>query len=83
MLNEKSVKEMYSFTDIGHENIQYGLGVYKYREGIVGHDGDFVGFSSQMLYDSNSNLAIAVLINRLPPHATDIVIEVLQLLSQQ
>jgi len=84
VLNEKSMKEMYSFTDTGYENIQYGFGVYKYpQEGIVGHDGDFMGFSSQMLYDINSKLAIAVLTNRLPPHATDIVIEVLQLLSQQ
>jgi D-alanyl-D-alanine carboxypeptidase len=83
LLSDDSMRKMFSFVDIGYEDIKYGLGVYKYQDGIVGHDGDFVGYSSQVVYVIDSKLTIVVLTNRLPPRATEIAIEVLQLLSEE
>lgn len=81
LFNDDSMRAMFSFVNTTYGEIQYGLGIYKYREGIVGHDGDFMGYSSQIIYVSDAQISISVLTNSLPPHATDIAVGALQLLS--
>ena len=70
LLNKTTMGEMNTYVNIGVGDVQYGLGIFKYQEGIYGHDGNFQGYNDQAIYIQPLDLTFVVCVNRMPNHAT-------------
>jgi D-alanyl-D-alanine carboxypeptidase len=62
LLSEKLHREQLDLQPVGSEDWAYGLGIHSHRQ-LVGHQGDFPGYSSYVGHDLKTGLTITVLAN--------------------
>lgn len=86
IISEQSLAEMTNFASTGFEGYEYGLGLSVLKDtevDLLGHNGQYVGYTSIMLYEPESKSTLAIITNSTEAPINDIgIIFARELLDQ-